>query len=197
VDSVRDHLLAEPDYQKRSVRFLENHDETRALAALGKEREKAAAVIMSTIQGMKLYHDGQFEGKKIRLPVQLGREPDEIPVKDLMEFYDKLLSITLQDIFKNGSWLLLNTEPAWEGNNTYKNLLAWQWSYEKQKCAVVINYSDINSACRLKLDISGYPDEFIIKDLLNNESYIRSAEEVYHLGLYVELKAWHNHIFFY
>lgn len=195
IESVRDHLFAEPDYQKRLVRFLENHDETRALAALGKEREKTAAVVMSTIQGMKLYHDGQFEGKKIRLPVQLGREPDEIPVKDLIEFYDKLLSITLQDIFKNGNWLLLNTESAWEGNNTYKNLLAWQWNYDKQNCAVVINYSDINSACRLKLDVSDYPDEFIIKDLLDDQSYIRSAEEVYNLGLYVELKAWQSHIF--
>ena len=35
----------------------------------------AAATVISTIQGMKFYYDGQFEGKKKKLAVQLGREP--------------------------------------------------------------------------------------------------------------------------
>lgn len=192
--SVRDHLLADDNYQKKSARFLENHDETRAIAALGKEREKAAAVVMSTVQGMRLYHDGQFEGKKIKLPVQLGREPKESLVCDLIEYYDKLLSITSQEIVKNGKWTLLETEPAWEQNLSYKNLLAWQLSLDKQRYAVVVNYSDIASTCRLKLDVKGYPEEFIIKDLLNDETYIRSAEEVFHTGLYIELKPWNSHI---
>ena len=197
VFSVRDHLRAEEDYQKKSVRFLENHDETRAFAALGKDREKAAAVIISTIQGLRFYHDGQFEGKKIRLPVQLGREPFETVREDIKIFYDNLLSIAQKDIFKLGAWQMLDAEQSWEGNNTFTNLLIWQWTYEKEKCVVIINYSDIVSTCRLKLDVSNYPDEFEIKDLLNDTTYIRFAEEVYHSGLYIELKPWHSHIFSY
>ena len=46
---IRDHLLAAPDYQRKSVRFLENHDEDRAAAALGQEKSKAAAVITGTL----------------------------------------------------------------------------------------------------------------------------------------------------
>ena len=173
---------------------MENHDETRAVAALGMDREKAAAVIMSTIQGMRLYYDGQFGGKRIKLPVQLGREPDEKPIIELQEFYDKLISITLKEIFKRGEWALLETQPAWDQNHTNKNLLAWLWSLSDQKIVVVVNYSDIVSVCRIKLDVRGYPDEFVIKDLLNDESYTRSTEEIFHSGLYIELKPWHSHI---
>lgn len=195
--SVRDHLRAEESYQKKSVRFIENHDETRARAALGKEREKAAAVIISTIQGMRFYHDGQFEGKKIKLPVQLGREPVEPVCEEIKNYYDKLFSITSGEIFKNGNWFMVEPEQSWEGNNTYHNLLAWLVVLNNDKRLVVVNYSDINSSCRIKLDVVGYPDEFVLKDLLDNQSYTRSAEEVFHTGLYVELRPWQSHIFEY
>lgn len=195
VAGVRDHLHAGQIYQRKSVRFIENHDETRALSALGKEREKAAAVIMSTIQGMKLFYDGQFEGKKIKLPVQLGREPNEPVVEDLKVFYDNLLSITKQEIFKNGNWLLLQTGSSWENNETFKNLLAWQLVLNDEKRIVIVNYSDIFSSCRIKLDMRDYPEEFVLKDLLNGQAYTRSSDETFIAGLYVELKPWHSHIF--
>jgi len=197
VNSVRDHLYAENDYQQKSVRFLENHDETRSIAALGKERAKAAAVLMNTIQGMRFFNDGQFEGKKIKMPVQLGREPFEAVRDDIKIFYDNLLSIAQKDIFKRGKWQMLDAEQSWEGNYTFNNLLISQWTYEKEKCVVIINYSDIVSTCRIKLDVSNYPEEFEIIDLLNDTKYIRSAEEVYHMGLYVELKPWQSHMFYY
>jgi glycosidase len=43
VQEIHDHLLAENEYQKKSVRFIENHDEARAITAFGKEKSKAAA----------------------------------------------------------------------------------------------------------------------------------------------------------
>jgi len=193
--SLRDHLLAEPDYQKKSLRFLENHDETRAVAAFGKEREKAAAIIISTIQGMRLFYDGQFEGKKIRLPVQLGREPVETISEELQSFYDKLVTITREDIFKNGDWNLLQSLKSWEGNESFQNLLCWLISFKNQKVVVIVNYSDIVSTCRLKLSISEYSEEFHITDLLTGQTYMRSAEEVHNSGLYIELKPWQSHIF--
>ena len=193
--AVREHLHAHIEYQSKSVRFLENHDETRALSALGKARSKAAAVIISTIPGMRFYNDGQFEGKKKRLPVQLGREPVEPPSKDIFEFYDKILSIINNNIFKVGTWENLKIEKAWEENNTFQNLLAWQWSLNDSRRIVIINYSDIVSTCRIKLNMEGYPEEIIIKDLLNDKLYTRLTEEIHHVGLYVELKPWQSHIF--
>jgi hypothetical protein len=195
VIDIYEHLLAEHDYQKKSVRFIENHDEERAATIFAKEKSKAAAVIISTIQGMRFYNDGQFEGKKIKLPVQLGREPEEPVVTGLTEFYDKLLSITSAEIFKKGKWNLLNPISSWAGNKTYERILVWMWTYKDEKRLVVINYSETVATCRIKIDVKGYPEEFLIKDLLADQVYLRSAGEILNLGLFIELKPYHSHIF--
>lgn len=193
-ESINEHLGAEIEYQKKSLRFIENHDEERAIL-IGKERSKAAAVVISTIPGLRFYNDGQFDGKKIKLPVQLGREPEETVVAGMPEFYKTLLKITSQEIFKKGKWELLKPEISWENNFTFKNMLAWKWNLNNEWRVVVINYSDSVSTCRLKLDVRGFPEEFVLQDLLNDKSYTRSAEEIYHSGLYVELKPFQAHIF--
>ncbi len=104
---VKNHLKADMRYQLKSVRFIENHDEKRAVAKFGKQASIAAAVIMSTIPGMKLYFDGQFEGKKIKLPVQLDRGPFEKESKTVKEFYYKILEIIKEQIFIDGEFSLV------------------------------------------------------------------------------------------
>src|SRR5690606_2614951 len=49
--AVYDHLLAPLDFQAHSVRFIENHDEPRARAALGIDQSKSAAVLTFTLPG--------------------------------------------------------------------------------------------------------------------------------------------------
>ncbi len=46
-------------------------------SAFSPEKERAAAITIATIPGARLFHEGQFEGRKIRLPVFLGRRPVE------------------------------------------------------------------------------------------------------------------------
>ena len=69
---VREHLQADAGYQRRSARFIENHDEPRSLVAFGARAAAAAAIVMSTLPGMRFYYDGQFEGRRVHGPVQLG-----------------------------------------------------------------------------------------------------------------------------
>lgn len=197
VAEIRSHLLAEPSYQKKSVRFMENHDEERAMTTMGKNKSLAAAVIISTIEGMRFYYDGQFEGKRIKLPVQLGREHRETPSQCILDFYNKLLDITKAEIFQAGTWKLMDVLPSWSDNNTHTNILAWHWNYNDENRLVVVNYSDIHAQCRIKLDVRGYADSFMLTDLLHDTEYLRSAEEVYHMGLYIDLLPWHAHIFTY
>src|SRR5690606_8887878 len=70
---VRAHLSGDMEYQERQVRFLENHDETRARAAFSPAQQRAAAVIAATSPGMRFFHEGELEGRTLHLPVQLGR----------------------------------------------------------------------------------------------------------------------------
>ncbi len=100
IPQIKDHLLADSEYQNRSIRFLENHDEVRAISKFGKEKSQAAAIIVSSIRGMHLFYEGQFEGKRIKLPLQLGREPVEFTNNSITEFYTNLLEIISQETFR-------------------------------------------------------------------------------------------------
>ena len=76
---VRDHLRADLGYQSRLLRFLENHDEPRIAGLLPGDAERAAAVAIATLPGATLWHEGQFEGRRVRPPVFLSRRPGEPP----------------------------------------------------------------------------------------------------------------------
>jgi glycosidase len=93
-ENVRLHLCAEIAYQEKLVRFIENHDEPRALSAFSPRQALAAAVVVATLPGAKLFHEGQFEGRLIRLPVFLRRRPFETADPDLRAFHHLLLKVT-------------------------------------------------------------------------------------------------------
>ncbi len=197
IRGIYEHVSGEIEYQHKCARFIENHDEKRSLTLFGKDRAKAASVIIATLPGMHFYYDGQFEGKKIKLPVQLGREPLEHPNSCIQNHYDKLLNITREEIFKTGEWKLLDTEKSWFNNETHLNLLAWEWEYMNERRLVVVNYSETLSTCRIKLNLEGYPEEITLHDLISEHSYLRNSEEIVSEGLYIELKPYNSHIFEY
>ncbi len=195
VHSIIEHLQAEIDYQQKSIRFLENHDEDRAIIKFGRERSIAAAVIISTIPGIAFYFDGQCDGKRIKLPVQLGREPEEKQDEKIKEFYRNLFNITKDDVFRNGNWKLLETNSAADNDYTYDSLLAWEWRLDNELRIVVVNYNHSTSRCRLKFEIKPNSDEIVLSDLLNQTTYKRSTKEILGKGLFVELKSFNSHIF--
>ena len=124
---VREHLRADLDYQSKLLRFLENHDEPRIAARLGVEAEMAAAVAIATLPGGTLWHEGQFEGRRVRPPVFLSRRPDEQPNQHLAAWYRRLLATVSDRDVRRGRWQLLETT-GWPDNQSCDNLLAWSWS---------------------------------------------------------------------
>ncbi len=195
IQGVKAHLNADPEFQLKSVRFLENHDEARAVTKFGKKQSFAASVLMSTIRGMKLFFDGQFEGKKIRLPLQLGREPVEKISGSIKEHYEKILRITKEDIFVHGEWSMLYPLPVSDSDSTFESVFAWQWKLNDERRIVIVNYSNNAAYCRLKLNLSSQNGDLFLDDLLNGDSYKRCKKEIASSGLFVELKCFHSHIF--
>lgn len=191
--NIRDHLRADMLFQLKSARFLENHDEERVIHSLSKEKSLAAAVIISTIPGMRFFFDGQTEGKKIKLPTQLGREPKESIGKTVSIFYDKLFHLLKNEIFSLGEWELKEALPGWEKDRTYENLLTWLWTYNSNRCLVVINYANVPSQGRIKIHTDGSEELLVFNDLWGGEEYLRSANEVLYFGLFVELNPYQVH----
>lgn len=192
---VRGHLNATVDYQRKSMRFIENHDEKRSVKVFGESKAKAAAIIISTIQGLRFYYDGQFEGKRIKLPVQLGREPDEKINKNMADFYNNLLNISKAEIFRKGNWVQHNPIKCSEDDTTFFNILAWEWKYKEERRLVVVNYSKQISSCRIRLNLDGYGKEIILEDLLNKVEYCRDKSEIEIAGLFIKLGKYGSHIF--
>src|SRR5437763_3866116 len=140
-ESVRGHLQAEGAYQERLIRFIENHDEPRAAATFGPAQARAAAIVMSTLEGARLYHDGQFEGQRIHVPVFLGRGPDEPPDLDLRAFYERLLHAVAASELRRGERQLCRCA-GWPDNDSYLRLVSWCWAMPDSRHLVVVNLSD-------------------------------------------------------
>lgn len=194
---VRVHLIADVGYQKRLVRFIENHDEPRAYTAFGAQKSRPAAVLISTLPGAVLLHDGQFSGRRAKLPVQIGRAPIEPVDTALQSFYRRLLAEMRSEIYQTGDWYLLNLFPAWNNNPTYDNLIAYGWSTDKEYRLVVINLTAVRSQALVNLSVwHGIAErDWLLEDTLNGHSYTRSGRAMSHPGLYIDLEPYESHIF--
>ncbi len=137
-ESVRLHLCAALGYQGKLLRFIENHDEPRAASAFSQAKERAAAVTTSTLPGARLFHEGQFEGRKVRLPVFLGRRPEERVDRALLEFYTKLLRSINCPVFRQQDWNLCD-RTGWPDNTSFENIVAWSWNRNGDRYLVVVS----------------------------------------------------------
>jgi len=194
---VKGHLTADLKVQQKSLRYIEQVEEERAVKAFGADRSMAAAIIAATIPGLMLYNDGQWEGKKLKLAIQLGGETEEKVNKKVAGFYNTLLKITADRAFKDGDWEQLFCHKVWHDNETNSNLLAWKWRLSVRNIVVVVNYSDAPAQCLLKLGISTAEDKVLFNDVLNDYIYIRSTAELNDMGLYIDLQPWKSHILVY
>jgi hypothetical protein len=194
-ESVRLHLLADAPYQEKMVRFIENHDEPRVAAAFPSGKGRAAAVAILTLTGAKLLHEGQFEGRKVRLPVFLGRRPAEPADDDLVAFYGRLLNEVSGDVFRNGEWRLCERS-GWPDNQSCLNILAWCWVKGDERYLVVVNFRQDTAQARVRVpwdELRG--KKWRLDDVLSGESYDRSGDELRDAGLYVDLGPWQFHLF--
>jgi glycosidase len=194
--SVHAHLTAGMDYQQHLARFIENHDERRATEAFGVERSKAAAVLALTLPGLRLIHEGQLEGRQVKLPVHLGRRRPEGPVEGLEPFYRRLLAALSHPVFHDGAWKLLETGPKSPGDPGYQRAVGHQWILGEERRIVAVNLSEQPAQFFLPVDMPKLADgDCQLRDLLSDEEYTRSGGEMLGRGLYVDLMGFGAHIF--
>jgi hypothetical protein len=192
-ETVRLHLCADPAYQDRLVRFIENHDEPRAATAFPSAKARVAAVTIATLPGAKLLHEGQFEGHKVRLPVFLRRRPLEPVDSDLQTFYHQLLAAVNTKTLRDGEWRLCERS-GWPDNQSFLNLVAWCWRSAREKYLVVVNLSGARSQGQVKVpweELKGL--SYRLTDLFTGAVYERKGEEMLNPGLYIDLEGWGFH----
>jgi hypothetical protein len=193
--AVRLHLGADMAYQQHLARFIENHDERRAAEAFGVARSRALAVLTLTLPGLRLLHEGQLDGRRIKLPVQLGRRPAEEAALGLEELYRRLLAALRHPVFHEGAWRLLEPREEWSGNTSHRHIIAHRWSLGEAWRLVVANLSGSAAQCFLPLDFSELADRFWrLKDLLSGVEWVRAGNELLQTGLYLDIPGHGYHL---
>jgi hypothetical protein len=185
--AVRDHLRADLSYQSRLVRFGENHDEPRIADRLPADAERAAAVAVATLPGATMWHEGQFEGRRVRPPVFLARRPDEPPDLELANWYHALLAAVAGHRVRAGAWRLLEAD-GWPDNQSCRNLVAWSWDAGRDRHVVVVNLSAQPAQARIRLEWPDLPGRgWRLTDLLDQRVFDRDGGELAGPGLFVDL----------
>ena len=191
-------LLDEGDQLGRKVRFLENHDEDRLAAAFPARALQSSAVIHATSPGLRLFHHGQLEGWKTRLPVQLGREPAERTDPDVASFYRRLLDVTKAPVFKQGKARVLDVAPAFEGDGSFRSVVGFAYAKGDEAAVVAVNQGEQTGSGYLR-----FPEGFWhgwrraeLHDRLAEpeEVYVRDREDLEKRGLYVRLEPFGFHL---
>lgn len=194
---VREHLAAGLNFQNQLVRFLENHDERRAAAAFAPDVHRAAAVITFLSPGLRFFHQGQREGKRVRIPIHLGRGPAEAPDPELAAFYDTLMACLRDPAFREGQWQLLEVRPAWQENGTNDAFIVFSWTGPGDlRHLVAVNYADHPSQCYVTWPWGDLCDRtWRLADRLGHADYSRDGADLAAHGLYLDLPAWGCHVF--
>ena len=149
-------------------------------------------MVVSTLRGARLYHDGQFEGLKIRIPVFLARGPEE-PV-------DRTCAPSMSGCCappptrpESRRWQLCD---AADGPTTSPTASSCQLVLVRRSSRhlVVVNFAAPAAQARVRLpwpDLAGR--EWQLADLLNSRSFARDGQEIADSGLYVALDPWACH----
>jgi len=143
---------------------------------------------------MRFYHQGQFEGRKIRPPMQLSAAAPEAPDAEVRALYERVLRISDERVFHDGEWGLLEVAPS--GDATHESLVAYEWRLEREWRIVVVNLSDHAAQGKLLLpDATRRAAKLDFFDLLNDAHYERESANLEGDGLFVRLDGWRAHVF--
>src|SRR5262249_21590587 len=99
---IRARLNRPVEVLKRSLHFIENHDEARAASIFERAENLAALAFLRSLPGAVLINEGQMEARRLKLAVQRATLPQESLDLSLRDDYEAIFRATSGGIFRNG-----------------------------------------------------------------------------------------------
>ena len=194
---VRGHLRADAEFQRRSARFLENHDEARSASAFSPGQHEAAAMLTFFVPGLAFFHEGQLEGRRARVSMHLGRRLAEPRDADLRAFYERLLRARRRTEVREGRWQALECRAAWDGNATWDQFVAFVWHGPGGELLLgAVNFGPSQGQCYVNLPFPSLQgSRWRLSDVMSDAVYDRDGGELVDRGLYLDMPAWGYHLF--
>lgn len=194
---VRRQVEAARDTQPRMAHFLENHDEPRIASRMALPAHRCAALIAYFQPGLRFFHAGQLDGRRLHAPVQFCYQPVEGNDPPTLAFYRALLDCLKEFAPQPGSWATLQPLPAWDANPTWANFIACTWlDQDRGRWLALANYAGYQGQCYLPLPFDDLAAaDYALHDRLGEAVYRRSSADLRQRGLYLDLPAWGLHLF--
>ncbi len=216
--AIKNTLEFDPQILKRYVNFMSNPDEKTAIEQFGNgDKYFGVATVLSTLPGLPMYGHGQVEGFHEKYGMEF-RKPkwDETPDEALIAGHDwKIFPILHRRyMFADVENFLLYDFYRADGG-VDENVFAYSNVYNDERGIVIYHnrfadtrgwikisaaYLDKNMGDLRQKSLAeglGLPFEgfVIFKDYVTHLEYIRSCEELWQKGLYLDLHAYQHHVF--
>jgi hypothetical protein len=154
-------------------------------------------VIAYTVPGLRFFHQGQLEGRKMHISPHLVRAPEEAQDQELEEFYGRLLAVLRKPVMRCGEWQWLAGRPAWDGDGSWDSFVAHFWRGPGgERLLIAVNFAPHPSQCYLNLPFDEIKNRSVrLQDALGPACYARDGNELRERGLYLDLQPWSYHVF--
>ncbi|HUG53364.1 MAG TPA: alpha-amylase, partial [Vicinamibacteria bacterium] len=135
-----------------------------------------------------------------KLPVQLGRRPDEPVDESVRAFYRRVLAVLADPALREGRFVPLEVMPAGPGDATSDGLVAFAWREEggggQPRAVVVVNLRPHSGWARIPLREVGFAPgrKYRLLDRLDGAEYAREGDELAGPGLFVGLRPRQSHL---
>jgi glycosidase len=216
--AIKNTLEFDPQILKRYVNFMSNPDEKTAIEQFGNgDKYFGVSIVLSTLPGLPMFGHGQVEGFREKYGMEF-RKPkwDETPDEGLIAGHDwKIFPILhRRSLFADVEQFYLYDLFA-ENGGVDENVFAYSNIFNDERGLVLYHNRFADTRGWIKTSAAyldkgtgdlrqkslaeglGLPFEgcVIFKDYVTHLEYIRSCEELWQKGMYVELHAYQHHVF--
>lgn len=219
---IKNTIEFDPQILKRYVNFMNNPDERTAVEQFGKgDKYFGICTLMSTLPGLPMFGHGQFEGFSEKYGMEYKRAYwDEKEDTDLITrhrnqispllhrrwIFSEVENFLMYDFYSSDNEINEDVYVYTNFNSGYGSLVIFNNKFANT--AGRINHSatkirtsengdsflrNVNLAEGLHFDPS--QDFVIFKDVATNLQYIRSISDLFTNGLFLNLQAYHTHVF--
>ncbi len=191
------HLKADKEYQTKSLRFIENHDEERGFSHFG-ENSFSYFALVCFLDGAILYHEGQSRGSELKTPVQLGRRQNEFD-ENTNDFYKRAF-VQIQNRKDKTSELIDSNLGSYPNENVEFVILKFIITENFFEIFILNTYPEkIYGKLKLPIQIEKLIQDFkneeiIFKDIMDNQSFKRTKKDFLE-GIHIELDSKKSHWF--
>ena len=147
------------------------------------------AIVTYLTPGLRFFHQGQFEGRKVHVSPTWSARQTSRSTSRCGAPTTRLLAVLREPALRDGDWHLLECRPAWDGNPTWDDFVAWEWrGHDGRRFVIAVNLGPTQGQCYVSFPVDGLDTSPIsLVDRMSGTTYEREVDDLTAHGLYLDL----------